>query len=329
METHKHIKALGFELEGAWLADRRAAYAYAVNRNGIGYDGSVHVELEGGRAGEIASPVFTDVTRACEFLRTWYPDKVNATCGFHIHLSFTSDLRYQQCMSEQFYEDTYDFWCQWGQNENITNKEFFKRLDGKNQYCNAEYRAEDQVYEENKDSVRYAGLNYCHAHMGTLELRVLPMFRKQGTVEKALRAWLDFVQAWLVAHPERDVREVVECEIDTTAIHHTAEPEDIREFEVVEPFASEVSSPTFNAIVVPEFCFDGTPHVYQAAERDALALPGCQCQSCIKGRARLRRNVQSDYIWLDYALSHRSIIAYRDLLAHNSTEEALRGELCV
>jgi hypothetical protein len=61
------------------------------------------------------------------------------------------------------------------------------RLIGANNYCRREFHPHKQWLAEGRSGERYAQLNYCYNFHGTLECRLLPMFRKALDAVKAIR----------------------------------------------------------------------------------------------------------------------------------------------
>ena len=81
-------------------------------------DGSVDVAE--GIPGEIATEPFDCLKKAWKFMEEHYPDEVNRTCGFHIHIS-VSDGDYAVLMEKDFY----DAFVKWAEN---IGKKYKKRL---------------------------------------------------------------------------------------------------------------------------------------------------------------------------------------------------------
>jgi hypothetical protein len=91
-------------------------------------------------------------------------------------------------------------------------EEFYKRLDGENQYCEKSFDMLEQFFDTHKGSTRYAQLNYCHALHGTFEIRLLPMFKTPEEAFTAINQLLNVVVTYL-ASCKREEAETIEQEI--------------------------------------------------------------------------------------------------------------------
>jgi hypothetical protein len=200
------IKRVGVELEGGWdeLPDRERLVR----------DGSVTIH-NADYQGELRSP--PSMRRDLPgWIRRCYPSAVNATCGFHIHLSFKTLGAYMRLMDVVFRHDLLQALCEWGERERIPlGHAFWMRLQGENTYCRVEptgeqfqrgFRPNNHQEEERWDPdlqatcphhYRYHMLNFCYAEHGTLEVRVLPMFEDVEQGLSALEVVLDTTEAFL------------------------------------------------------------------------------------------------------------------------------------
>ena len=182
----KRIKKIGVEIEGGW--DRPIPAD-------IYYDGSV--DVEGERYGEICSPPLS-LSQLERWIRNNYPDHVNKTCGFHIHLSFKNSLDYSRLMSKEFYEYFLFQIEKWAREYGILpNSSFWNRLAGCNSYCKKRFAADEQVQLSGKESIRYTHLNYCFRLHGTLECRLFPAWKRSDTAIASVYALVNIVESWL------------------------------------------------------------------------------------------------------------------------------------
>jgi hypothetical protein len=206
------IKTWGLELEGGWLSQSLGKHNTALHQ-----DGSVRgLSSDCSHVGEIASPVISSMTAARQWLIRHYPDSVNDSCGFHVHIG-VSLLNYSRLMDEDFHR----FWLKemnefYEENKTERGFELFKsRLDGKNIYCQRKFRPEEQLnrteaYGPRRTHPRYSQLNFCWARHGTMECRVFPCFPKAESAVKALEAFTNCVNTFLArAEPEEPLRTVV------------------------------------------------------------------------------------------------------------------------
>ncbi len=195
----KFIKGFGFELEGGWENSRyREIQALPIKReNGrvdpmMKSDGSV--ETDDTEAGEIASPVFTDIKDAWKFLREFYPEEVNHTCGFHIHVSL--DEGYYVTLMEKDFHDKFLIWAEKLGKKYAKRlpKTYMSRVHGENSYCRKKFLA---VEQSRGGGDRYTQLNYCYKDHKTLENRMFPGCKSANTAMFLLTQYLCFIEKYL------------------------------------------------------------------------------------------------------------------------------------
>ena len=122
-------------------------------------------------------------------LKSWltscYPQEVNNTCGFHLHLGFDREKRerYYQWLMHPDYQDTLVAALEaWADAEQLPPDHPLRpRLRGENHYCENQFWADAQAGVTRKNyshggKHRYTIVNYCYGQHGTIEIRVLPMF---------------------------------------------------------------------------------------------------------------------------------------------------------
>lgn len=180
---------MGVELEGAWDTDLNAV-AGKITGAQVHHDGSVR-DLTG-RMGEITTRPHSILKNLTNDLTALYPTRVNNSCGFHIHTSFTP-FNTAILMSKDFWEFYQKRWHEWGKaNESKMGdmkNVFWARLDGRWRrndrrdinYCEASWRPEKQIYEQHDANARYTQVNFAAWHKyKTVESRLLPMFHDVG-----------------------------------------------------------------------------------------------------------------------------------------------------
>lgn len=187
-----YIYKVGVELEGGWTEGE-----YPPNATG---DGSVsgpefsHVFYRG----ESRSDPGT-IEQTLAYMERWYPQVVNATCGFHIHISLTNLVYYQKLMCREFFNHVLKEFRAWGVKNVAGGHTFWDRLDGLNRYCKHNYAPDAQAMTTYKNDTRYSVLNYCYMQHKTIELRLLPMFKQKTVSMKALTFYTKMVEDWLAA----------------------------------------------------------------------------------------------------------------------------------
>ena len=190
------INLIGVELEGGWH-EKPEKYP-------IIHDGSVGVNAR--YYGEIPSPPMKP-NAIVKFIDECYPDVVNSSCGFHVHISTKSSKDYGALMTEAFYLDFVKWAKALGKKMKLDlNHEFYKRLEDRNGYSTYCRKGVpnfmEQVVATGKQGVRYKQLNFCWSQHGTLEMRLMPAWAKKSEAIFALASYLRFVNGWLVKNGE-------------------------------------------------------------------------------------------------------------------------------
>jgi hypothetical protein len=214
----KFIDQIGAELEGGWEAKRLSHPKYSRLLHG---DGSVNVNDEIIRSspkqfssGEIQTPPFGNLLDLIKFIKNFYPDLANASCGFHIHISLKNDLLYSRLMDKNFHEYMLKRFEKWG--KTIEKKwtvasleQFWLRHRGLNKFCSKDFRPFAQAQVKHKADGRYTQLNYCYGLHGTIELRLLPMFKEQELAISAVKCYVKLVEQYLSRKPSQRSRRLV------------------------------------------------------------------------------------------------------------------------
>lgn len=190
------IHRIGVELEGGWEEDVRGRY----------HDGSVNSNLAD-YTGEVQSLPLT-MAEMEDWLPEHYPDAVDRTCGFHVHISVVNVMFYTMLMNREFVDYLLDRLESWGKRQGIPrNHPFWSRIDGKNEYCKREYNPDTQAYATGKHGQRYSVVNFCYRIHGTLEVRVLPMFSDAGMAISALKVVTRCVESWVTRELKKEALE--------------------------------------------------------------------------------------------------------------------------
>lgn len=212
MPAPNRIKQIGLELEGGWTL-----------RAGLGEihrDGSVTgIPTDRYTVGEISSPPISTLEAAEKWLHDNYPQMVNSSCGFHVHVSLPS-LHYSRLMNEGFnncfLSAMEDFWSRFRAEPGFD--QFRTRLDGQNQYCQKNFRPEQQLwrtehYGDHRVLPRYSQLNFCYGRHGTMECRLFPCFSLVQHSVEGLRAFINCINSYLsTCPPEKPIVMKVEAD---------------------------------------------------------------------------------------------------------------------
>lgn len=190
--TKNRISTIGLELEGGWDNQPRD----------LKHDGSV-TGLSAVCRGEVASHVLKTLPDAERWLRDNYPQEVNSSCGFHIHVGL-APLHYMRLMCEEYNSKFLiameDFWNRYRGQPGFDL--FRQRLDGQNQYCQKIFRPEQQLwrsehYGDRGSTPRYSQLNFCFGRHGTLECRLFPCFPSVTHSIEGMRAFTASINEFL------------------------------------------------------------------------------------------------------------------------------------
>lgn len=195
-----HVNRIGIEIEGLWYQTRipsnplkDVSVQFTPGELQIGPDQFISNHF----IGETAS-----MPLVWENVKPWidknYPDKVNTTCGLHVHISVKSDSDYIRLMDPEFerfflirmeefgksmkYPQDHPFWC---------------RLKGSNPFCAKDHKPEEQVIRTDKRGPRYAQLNYCYGLHGTLECRLFHGTSNPDEILACVKSFVDCVEEFL------------------------------------------------------------------------------------------------------------------------------------
>ena len=187
----KHIRAVGIEFEGAWSKYKSAETGLPAHPEGnekavikrlkqplnLKYDGSVSIpDNRATWKGEIASKPL-QIRHIESWINKAVPDLANSTCGIHVHISVKHINNYIKLATPKYYNYYIKKMGKWGNKMGLPkNHLFWERLNGKNTYCKAEFKAEDQMHVEGRGGDRYTHINYCYGLWNTMEFRLLPAF---------------------------------------------------------------------------------------------------------------------------------------------------------
>jgi len=145
--------------------------------------------------GEIASVPYSKLYEINSFIKDYYPVDFNSSCGTHIHISLDNNLEYCQLMNMKMCNRFLFDLRLYGKKLNISNVNFWNRLDGKNHsYCRKKFNIiqQKQTNEQYADC-RYGMFNFCFKRYGTIELRVLPVFKDYRITQKMVKFFYDWI----------------------------------------------------------------------------------------------------------------------------------------
>lgn len=211
------LSFIGVELEGGWKslpAGTRLARDGSVFAQGAprGFDANTM------KMGEMPSPILEPAT-VPRWMKKYYPDFFDVTCGLHVHMSFKTAQHYEALMKEDYQDTLLHYLEKWGHEVGIAKTHtFWDRIKGKNQFCTKNFwpdrqvLAKSKVYDHANPGNRYTVLNFCWGLHGTIECRVLPMLPDVNMAIAGVRTIMDVTNATLVvlkARREKLVEEVI------------------------------------------------------------------------------------------------------------------------
>jgi hypothetical protein len=211
-KTRNRVRRIGIELEGGWTKLPPGTK--------LTHDGSVVFQPDelvppiGGpvikMGGELPSPPL-EMEMWMAWMKQFYPHKVNATCGMHVHLSFRTALTYQRLMTASYPATLIAYVTAWAKDEKLDKTHpLWPRLRGESEYCQHIFSADDQVRSTGKDhdrhrrGHRYSVVNYCYGRHSTLECRLLPMMTTVEQSISAIQNVIDITNAYLVTMAARE-----------------------------------------------------------------------------------------------------------------------------
>lgn len=214
-KAKNRIYRVGVELEGGW---RKLPVGVQ-----LAHDGSVQVYDDDPRdppvpsvkvrslhVGELQSEPL-ESGKFSAWMKQYYPQKVNDTCGLHVHMSFRSAHHYQMLMIPEFQLTMLTYIRKWAENEALPpDHPVWPRLNGASEHCQHKFFPDLQAKVQRKDydrvheGHRYTAVNYCYSLHSTMECRLLPMMETSAQGIRAVQQVLDVTNACLRALAKRE-----------------------------------------------------------------------------------------------------------------------------
>lgn len=155
------------------------------------------------QTGEIPSPVMPP-SEMPTWMRRFYPQVVNETCGLHVHMSFGNALHYQRLMVPAYQDAILTWITRFAEEEKLpTSHPLWERLKGNSRYCQHRFWPDLQVrqrakdHDQQREGHRYTTINFCYGTNGTVECRLLPMMNEVEQGIRAVQRVLDITNAFL------------------------------------------------------------------------------------------------------------------------------------
>lgn len=211
------IDRIGIELEGGWNNHPPTRIIADLSIDGRTFE--TDRRLTNAHVGEVVSPPLRR-EEVLKWLEDNYPNDVNITCGLHVHVSLTSKKEYGLLMNKSFEFMVIENAEALAKDLQLPDTHYiWHRLEGSNPFALFDVIPKTQVGIKEKRigmRARYAAFNFCFSMHGTIEYRLLPMF-KEGplvanlfienfltTLESELRSKRDTTHRMSCSLRERD-----------------------------------------------------------------------------------------------------------------------------
>lgn len=179
------------------------------------------------QVGEIPSPVMPP-SEVPIWMRRYYPQSVNETCGLHVHMSFENSLLYQRLMVPSYQATILHYVTLWAKDEAIPKDHpLWPRLNGSSVYCQHQFWPDRQVatrgkdHDQRREGHRYTVINFCYSTTGTVECRLLPMMETPDQGIRAVQRILDITNAFLMSGKYKEPRFSASTVAQEDAFGHT------------------------------------------------------------------------------------------------------------
>lgn len=225
-KTKNRIFKVGVELEGAWSALDPGVTLD--NDSSVKVLGAAEIAA-GWKQGELVSEPLEPI-QVAPWMRKWYPNKINGTCGLHVHQSFRLAVHYGLLTSEEFQPTVIEYFKRWADQERLpASHPLWPRLRGESEYCQHKWWPGLQMQPTRKDydhfrtGCRYTVINYCYNRNKTMECRLLPMFEDKDQAIRAVRYYISVTNASLLALKQRDDGGTFEVKAGSPYVDHSLE----------------------------------------------------------------------------------------------------------
>lgn len=204
--TPKAHDKIGIEVEGRYESMRRA---------------NLTDEHRGGADGSLRCSEFRNDVEAWEYqtrpgsllsaitqLNELYPDETGPDCGLHVHISFVNQYDIALLATQPFFRYFRSRLLAWGESMGLSRKgQFFRRLFGKNSYCNFNPERDPDTTDQMTNMHRYAQINFsAWREHKTVEVRLLPMFRHRRMALAAVIQVVRIFEDWLGEDCENQIK---------------------------------------------------------------------------------------------------------------------------
>lgn len=177
------IDKVGLEVEGGWPGEQRVPpfddLDLVEDRSIDGQTLARDKPMLSPHVGEaVSKPIPPEEAEA--WIKKYWPNETNKTCGYHIHVSLVEPLYYMLLTKKRFAFTVIREMERLGKHIKLPNNHYlWERLSGNNPFCTLSFDASTQMDIKAKRvgmRVRYGFLNFAKNIHGTVEFRALPTF---------------------------------------------------------------------------------------------------------------------------------------------------------
>lgn len=207
--VRNRVERVGVELEGAWKTLPPGIAA-------LEHDGSVFAGRRPSAEFQIGELPIGPIAPAgiAKLMAVNYPQKVNQTCGMHVHMSFETLWYYNLLMVPEYQDTMLEYLTRWAKTESSIKSDhcIWARLRGESEFCQKGFWPDIQAstkrktHNRNGKGHRYTIIHYCGRQM-TIECRVLPMMSNTSLAVRAVNRVIEITNACIYVLGKNDKRE--------------------------------------------------------------------------------------------------------------------------
>ena len=195
-KVKNRVALASVELEGGWV--KLPPGVVALEHDGSVFSGRIPAGVN--HIGEL--PIGPAIPAAIdELMRINHPQKVNATCGMHVHMSFDTLWHYHLLMVPEYQKSIIHYLTLWAQEQKFKDTHhIWSRLRGESRYCQDKFWPDAQAstkrkgHDQNQHGHRYTHVHYC-GRLNTIEIRTLPMMESLRVATSAVHRVIDITNA--------------------------------------------------------------------------------------------------------------------------------------
>jgi hypothetical protein len=197
-KVKNRVELVGVELEGGWV--KLPPGVQALEHDGSVFNGRMPAGVN--HIGEL--PIGPALPAGiAELIRINHPQKVNNTCGMHVHMSFQTLWYYHLLMVPEYQKTMLHYLTLWAQEMKFKETHhIWARLKGESRFCQEKFWPDAQAstkrkgHDQNVHGHRYTHVHYC-GRQNTIEIRTLPMMDALKTAIGGVQRVIDITNACL------------------------------------------------------------------------------------------------------------------------------------